>query len=304
MQSKLTIGAGLAALAAALALTAAPASARDRHENNGWQQREAAAEQNATREAARPDRSAQPERNWSRQEQRTDAPQARPQQPTSTPQVRQQQWAGQQQRNWGDGRQQQRDWTEGRQQQRNWGEGRQQRSYTPPAQNPQGSQWGQNAQRTERNGGYADRDRNTTYQNGYRNDGYRGSDNQAYRNNGYRGGNNQAYRNGYNNNNRQWDRSWRNNNNYDWQRYRSSNRNVYHVGRYYAPYQGYSYRRLGVGFYLDSLFFGQNYWIGDPGYYRLPDVYGPYRWVRYYDDAVLVDIYSGEVVDVIYDFFW
>ena len=31
---------------------------------------------------------------------------------------------------------------------------------------------------------------------------------------------------------------------------------------------------------------------------------GPYRWVRYYDDALLVDIYSGEVVDVIYDFFW
>jgi hypothetical protein len=55
---------------------------------------------------------------------------------------------------------------------------------------------------------------------------------------------------------------------------------------------------------LDSLFFGQNYWISDPFYYRLPEVYGPYRWVRYYDDALLVDIYSGQVVDVIYDFFW
>ena len=32
--------------------------------------------------------------------------------------------------------------------------------------------------------------------------------------------------------------------------------------------------------------------------------HGPYRWVRYYDDVLLVDIYSGEVVDVIYDFFW
>ena len=89
-----------------------------------------------------------------------------------------------------------------------------------------------------------------------------------------------------------------------YQRYRSTNRNVYHVGRYYAPYRGYNYRRLGIGLYLDPLFFGQDYWIGDPGYYRLPDVYGPYRWVRYYDDALLVDIYSGEVVDVIYDFFW
>jgi len=26
--------------------------------------------------------------------------------------------------------------------------------------------------------------------------------------------------------------------------------------------------------------------------------------VRYYDDVVLVDTYTGEVVDVIYDFFW
>ena len=59
-----------------------------------------------------------------------------------------------------------------------------------------------------------------------------------------------------------------------------------------------------MGFYLDSLFFGSNYWIADPWQYRLPDVYGPYRWIRYYDDAVLVDTYTGEVVDVIHDFFW
>ena len=55
---------------------------------------------------------------------------------------------------------------------------------------------------------------------------------------------------------------------------------------------------------LGNLFFGSRYWINDPWRYRLPEVYGPYRWVRYYDDVLLVDIYSGEVVDVIYDFFW
>ena len=59
-----------------------------------------------------------------------------------------------------------------------------------------------------------------------------------------------------------------------------------------------------MGVYLDSLFYSNRYWIGDPYYYRLPPAYGPYRWVRYYDDALLVDIYSGEVVDVIYDVFW
>jgi len=28
------------------------------------------------------------------------------------------------------------------------------------------------------------------------------------------------------------------------------------------------------------------------------------RWIRYYDDALLVDTWNGEVVDVIYNFFW
>jgi Ni/Co efflux regulator RcnB len=52
------------------------------------------------------------------------------------------------------------------------------------------------------------------------------------------------------------------------------------------------------------VFFGNRYWINDPWRYRLPEVYGPYRWVRYYDDVLLVDEYSGEVVDVIHNFFW
>lgn len=103
---------------------------------------------------------------------------------------------------------------------------------------------------------------------------------------------------------RRWDRRWRDNNRYDWNGWRNRNRTVFHLGIYYAPYRNYSYSRVGVGFYLDSLFFGSRYWINDPWQYRLPEVYGPYRWVRYYDDVLLVDIYTGEVVDVIYDFFW
>lgn len=103
---------------------------------------------------------------------------------------------------------------------------------------------------------------------------------------------------------RSWSRDWRSNSHYDWHRYRERNRTVFRIGRYYAPYYGYSYSRIGIGFYLDNLFFGSRYWINDPGYYRLPPAYGPYRWVRYYNDVLLVDIYSGEVVDVIYGFFW
>ena len=79
---------------------------------------------------------------------------------------------------------------------------------------------------------------------------------------------------------------------------------MYHLGHYYSPYRSWSYRPLSIGFSLQPLFYSSRYWIDDPWQYRLPEAYGPYRWVRYYDDALLVDIYSGEVVDVIHDFFW
>ena len=52
------------------------------------------------------------------------------------------------------------------------------------------------------------------------------------------------------------------------------------------------------------MLFAQSYWINDPYAYRLPDTDGAFRWVRYYNDALLVDVYSGEVVDVIHDIFW
>lgn len=55
---------------------------------------------------------------------------------------------------------------------------------------------------------------------------------------------------------------------------------------------------------LSPLLFGESYWIGEPFDYRLPTAYGPYRWVRYYNDALLVDIDTGEVVDTVYDIFW
>jgi hypothetical protein len=101
-----------------------------------------------------------------------------------------------------------------------------------------------------------------------------------------------------------WSHDWRRDNRYNWYQYRNHNRHVFRLGHYYSPYRNWSYRRLHIGFSLQPLFYSSNYWIDDPWRYRLPEVYGPYRWVRYYDDALLVDVYSGEVVDVIYDFFW
>lgn len=108
----------------------------------------------------------------------------------------------------------------------------------------------------------------------------------------------------YRHDQRRWDRDWRHDNRYNWSRYRTAHRSLYSPGRYYAPYRGYSYRGLSIGNRLDTGFFGSRYWINDPWRYRLPAVYGSYRWVRYYDDVLLVDTYSGEVVDMIRNFFW
>ena len=108
----------------------------------------------------------------------------------------------------------------------------------------------------------------------------------------------------YNRSVRNWNRSWRNDRRYDWRRYRNANRNHYRLGRYYAPYRDYRYRRLSIGISLGSAFYGSRYWINNPSYYRLPAAYPGTRWVRYYDDVLLLDIYSGEVIDVIHDFFW
>jgi len=144
-----------------------------------------------------------------------------------------------------------------------------------------------------RDSNYRDRDRDRSYSDRDRNRSY------SDRNGSYRDG----YRDGHRDYER-WDHHWRDDHRYNWYGYRDRNRSIFHLGIYYSPYRNYSYRRLSIGYFLDSLFFANRYWIDDPWRYRLPQVYGPYRWVRYYDDVLLVDIYNGEVVDVIYDFFW
>ncbi len=105
---------------------------------------------------------------------------------------------------------------------------------------------------------------------------------------------------------RRWDNnSWRNDRRYDWQRHRTQYRQVYRLPSYAAPYGwDYGYRRFSIGISLNSILFGSNYWIDDPYRYRLPPAYGTLRWVRYYDDAMLVDVRDGYVVDVLHDFFW
>jgi hypothetical protein len=105
------------------------------------------------------------------------------------------------------------------------------------------------------------------------------------------------------NNNVQWSTNWRYNDRYDWRRWRDRHRSWFRVGVYYDPF-GWSYRPYQIGWRLWPSYYSSRYWIDDPWYYRLPYAPPGYVWVRYWDDAILVDRWSGEVVDVIHNFFW
>ena len=100
-----------------------------------------------------------------------------------------------------------------------------------------------------------------------------------------------------------WRTDWRHDHRYDWRDYRHRHRSHFHLGYYYDPF-GWDYMRYGVGWRLWPSYYRSSFWLDDPWQYRLPPAYGPYRWVRYFNDALLVNIYTGEVVDVEYNFFW
>jgi Ni/Co efflux regulator RcnB len=91
--------------------------------------------------------------------------------------------------------------------------------------------------------------------------------------------------------------------NRDWYRqsYRAERR--YHLRSYRRPRGWYSYD-WALGDILPSLFWSRNYWIADYWLYGLPIPPEGCVWVRYDHDALLIDQYTGEVVEVIYDMFY
>jgi len=100
-----------------------------------------------------------------------------------------------------------------------------------------------------------------------------------------------------------WIDNWRNDHRYDWRSHRNRHRSIFHLGIYFDPF-GWHYRRYNVGWRLWPNYYSSRFWINDPWMYRLPYAPPGYRWIRYYDDAVLVDTWTGQVEDVIYNFFW
>lgn len=100
-----------------------------------------------------------------------------------------------------------------------------------------------------------------------------------------------------------WSNHWRNDRRYDWHNWRNRHRSLFRLGFYYDPF-GWGYQRHAIGWRMWPSYYGNSFWLNDPWQYRLPYAPPGYRWIRYYDDAILVDTWSGQVVDVIYSFFW
>ena len=80
-----------------------------------------------------------------------------------------------------------------------------------------------------------------------------------------------------------------------------------HPGFRVAPFRypgGWGYRSWRIGERLPFLFLTSYYFLDAYAYDLPPAPYGC-RWVRYGPDALLVNVYTGEVEDVIYGvFYW
>jgi len=103
--------------------------------------------------------------------------------------------------------------------------------------------------------------------------------------------------------NHHWRGDWRNDRRYDWRRHRSRYSSLFNFGFYRDPF-GWGYQPFSIGWRMWPSYYSHSYWLNDPWQYRLPYAPAGYRWIRYYNDAILVDTWDGQVVDVIRNFFW
>jgi Ni/Co efflux regulator RcnB len=87
----------------------------------------------------------------------------------------------------------------------------------------------------------------------------------------------------------------------DWRDYRRSHRDAYRAGNWNAPFR---YRTWNEGSRIRPVYYSSRYYIADPYRYRLPAVRGPLRYVRHYNDVLLVNTRSGTVVRVYRNLFW
>jgi Ni/Co efflux regulator RcnB len=148
-----------------------------------------------------------------------------------------------------------------------------------------------NAVRNNQRSSSHDRHDNDRHNNSWRNDNRR--DNNRHGNDRHN-----DWRNGHNDNHHgSWQGRFNRRNIHAQHHYR------YRGGSWRWPH-GYSYRRWSFGMTLPSIFWANNYWIDDYYDYGLGAPPPGTVWVRYGDDAILIDRYTGEILEVVYGQFY
>ncbi len=86
-----------------------------------------------------------------------------------------------------------------------------------------------------------------------------------------------------------------------WRDYRRHNPQIFHRGNWRAPYR---YVQYHPGYRMHHDYYRPHYYVSNPYRYRLNRYYDYTRWVRHYDDMLLVDVRTGEVLRVHRNFYW
>ncbi len=87
----------------------------------------------------------------------------------------------------------------------------------------------------------------------------------------------------------------------DWRDYRNRNRNLYRPARFNAPFR---YNTFNIGVQLRPQYYGSRYYVNNYSTYRLPAPGRNLRYVRHYNDVLLVNVRTGRVAHVYRGFYW
>jgi Ni/Co efflux regulator RcnB len=87
----------------------------------------------------------------------------------------------------------------------------------------------------------------------------------------------------------------------DWRDYRNHNRYAFHPTRFNAPFR---YNSFNIGIRLSPQYYGSRYYVNNYSAYRLPAPGYNLRYVRHYNDLLLVNVRNGHVVNVYRNFYW
>lgn len=87
----------------------------------------------------------------------------------------------------------------------------------------------------------------------------------------------------------------------DWRDYRSRNRAAFRAPAFRAPFR---YHRFSSGSSIDRRYWAPGYRVNNYARYRLPEPGRNQRYVRHYNDVLLVNVRTGRVVRAFNSFYW